>query len=56
MKNQFVLTLEVDDVNLVLSGLLELPAKVSLSAIQKIQTQVSEQAALMQQTEGKENV
>lgn len=37
------LTLSNDDVNLLLAGLGELPAKFSLQLIQKIQLQVQEQ-------------
>ena len=33
---------EVDEVNTILTGLLELPAKVSMSVIQKIHQQVAE--------------
>ena len=48
------LTLTIEEANLVLAGLLELPAKVSMQLIQKIHQQAQEQQADVEVEESEE--
>jgi|TARA_R100001126_G_C4815454_1_gene144013 hypothetical protein len=45
------LTLTIEEANLVLAGLLELPAKMSMQLIQKIHQQAQEQQADIEESE-----
>ena len=45
------LTLTIEEANLVLAGLLELPAKMSMKLIQKIHQQAQEQQADIEESE-----
>jgi len=45
------LTLTIEEANLVLAGLLELPAKLSMQLIQKIHQQAQEQQADIEESE-----
>ena len=45
------LTLTIEEANLVLAGLLELPAKMSMQLIQKIHQQAQEQQANIEESE-----
>ena len=45
------LTLTIEEANIVLAGLLELPAKMSMQLIQKIHQQAQEQQADIEESE-----